>query len=239
MDVVGEFLHLVKQNAGQERAGYRPFVYGHVASYDPGLHRVRCIVPSMRDDNGRPILSPWLPLGSTWVGAGFGFQVAPLGGATFNEPTSGEACLIEIVEGRYGAAVCATMLFNQTQTPPNTSLAAGEAIAKHQSGSFLYFHASGEIELNSSQDIVLTAARDVTITAGRNFTAEAMSAGGIARVAGNIMEIHAVAKYSWDIYGYGWIQTNDGSTNYPITNYVLGATAPSTDVDINPPDISG
>ncbi len=49
--IADELLHTIKHAVAQALIDYRPFVYGHIASYDPNGHRVRCIIPCMQDDN--------------------------------------------------------------------------------------------------------------------------------------------------------------------------------------------
>ena len=85
-----ELMHTIKQLVAQALVDQRPFVYGHISSYDPNGHRVKCIIPSMTDENGVPLLSPWMPMGSLSAGAGYGVQVIYQGGATAQNPTGGE-----------------------------------------------------------------------------------------------------------------------------------------------------
>ena len=159
-----ELAHQIKQAALQQSQEHRPFVYAHIASYDPKLHRVRCVVPSMRDAGNNPTVTSWIPLGSAWAGNGFGFQVAPLGGATQQNPTAGEPVLLQLVERNYGVSVVASMIFNQVNLAPFPELQPGEMGAKHKSGSLLQFTNDGNVAVTSHQDLVVSVGRDATIT---------------------------------------------------------------------------
>ena len=91
----GEIGHLIKQIVAQTVIDQHTFRFGYISNYDPATHRVRCLIPSMRDDDGTPNLSPWMPLGSPFVGAnGAGIQWVPKASATVENPTGGEQCMI-------------------------------------------------------------------------------------------------------------------------------------------------
>jgi hypothetical protein len=158
-----EFLHLIKQAAAQQTGDYRPFVYGHIASYDPKLHRIKAIVPSLRDENDQPVLTPWMPLGSLMVGSGFGVQFAPVGGATYEKPTDGEQVTIHIIDQDQGVSLSAHLAFNQVMAPPFTDLKPGEAAIKVKSGSYLKMTANGDIEANTQGKTLINAKGDVDI----------------------------------------------------------------------------
>jgi hypothetical protein len=168
-----ELLHQIKHAAQQQSQEHRSFVYAHVASYDPKLHRVRCVIPSMRDAANNCVLTSWMPLGSSWSGNGFGFQIAPVGGATAQNPTAGEPVVIQLVERAYGVAAVASMFFNQTSLAPFPELQPGEMGIKHKSGSTLQFTNDGNVALTAHQDLLATAQRDVIVTATRNATVTA------------------------------------------------------------------
>jgi hypothetical protein len=148
MNPVDELAHQIKHAAAQQAETYRPDVYGHVASYDPVGHRVRLVIPSLGDGDGNYVLTGWMPLGTIMAGNGWGVQIAPMGGASVQNPTAGEKCKISIMERNYGVTVCAEMCFDQVYGPPFPALQTGEIAVKAQSGSYLYFHADGQVELS-------------------------------------------------------------------------------------------
>lgn len=220
-----ELLHTIKLSAQQGVGQIRGVLYGHISVYDPGEHRVKCIIPSMTGSGGNPVQTPWMPLGSIWVGDGWGIQMAPKGGANFANPTDGERVRILIFDRNYGAAAVAEFDFTQKQLPPDQTLKAGEFLAMHESGSFLKFTKDGDVEI--------TAARDLVMAAGRHATLQA--AAGIMRVAGEVVELHGSTTLRFDAFGCGVDYTFAGGTDYTITSYTLGISP--TVVVPNPPEI--
>lgn len=118
MDQLGHMLRHVAQRGGEQT----PFRYGHIATYDPALHRVRCIIPSMNDQDGNPLLSPWMPLGTLSAGAGSGIQVFYEGGATVSDPTAGEQVLIATFDRQRGVSAVPAVFFHSNNLPPSTNL---------------------------------------------------------------------------------------------------------------------
>lgn len=219
-----EFAHLVKQMASAQMQDIRSFIYGHISNYDPSLHRVRVMFPTLRDENGNPALSPWMPLNSCWTGNAFGFQAAPLGGATNENPTAGEQVMVNLVERGRGISLAANLVFNNSQLPPNTTLAPGEAIAKHMAGSYLYFQQTGDVTLltnrdliaNAGRDAIITTTRDMTATIGRNLTAEAQ--GNVDINGAENVSITAGESITFDA---PLVTGSDGQTLHQLVTDVL------------------
>lgn len=118
MDNLGHIIRHVSQQGGEQT----PFRYGHISVYDPELHRVRCIIPSMTDQDGSPLLSPWMPLGTLSAGGGAGIQVFYEGGATVENPTAGEQCLICTFDRQRGVSAVPVVFFHPNSLPPSTNL---------------------------------------------------------------------------------------------------------------------
>jgi hypothetical protein len=155
-----ELAHQVKHASSQQAEAYRPAVYGHVASYDPLTHRVKLVIPSLGDGDGNYVLTGWMPLGTIAAGNGWGVQIAPMGGASIQNPTAGEKCKISIMERNYGVTVCAEMCFDQVYPPPFPNLQPGEIAIQAASGSFLRFHASGEVEISVAAGGLIVSTTD-------------------------------------------------------------------------------
>ena len=162
-DPANEHLHLIKYGASNQINDYRPFTYGHLSSYDPALHRVKSLVPSLRHDEGTPGLTPWKPLETLWVGNGWGMQFAPVCGATFEKPTAGEQTKISIIERTQGVATSSGMTFNEVMKPPFPKLKAGEGGIKHKSGTLLFFHDDGSIEVTQKAGSTVIINKDGSI----------------------------------------------------------------------------
>lgn len=116
-----EFGHLIRHAASMGGEA-TPFRYGHIASYDPMQHRVRCIIPSLNDQDGVPLLSNWMPMGTLSAGAGFGVQVIYRGGATVTNPTDGEQVMIGVFDRQRGVAAVPCMFYHASNQPPATNL---------------------------------------------------------------------------------------------------------------------
>jgi len=113
-----EIMHLLRHGANQSTIDIRTHIYGHIASYDPQLHRVRCIIPSMTDEDGTPQLSPWMPIGSPWQGAQYIYK----GGASADNPNAGEQVMIGLFDRFRGVSAVPCTFYNVSSTPPATRL---------------------------------------------------------------------------------------------------------------------
>lgn len=184
-----EISHLIKQHVAQAIIDYRPFCYGHIANYDPGTHRVRCIIPSMQDDNGAPLLSPWMPMLSNTSGAAggdgsYGSQVIYKGGATIENPTAGEQVVIALFDRRRGVAVCLGTTFNGQSAPPATKLpdgadpvSPGDVLLSTAKGSLLRMRDNGDAEFWLQGDVKVHATGSADITAPTTNTTGNVAAG--------------------------------------------------------------
>lgn len=187
-----ELSHLIKhQSAGQTKE-FRAFLYGHIAVYRPNPPSVQCIIPSLAGQGGRPVLTAWMPLGSPAAGNGWGIQVAPFGGASFENPTAGEQVIIGVFDRSYGTVSALMMTWNSAVIPPDVSLQAGEMITQHISGSLLKFNADGSVSLTTNTDLDVTVGGDlnanVTGTANIDAPTIVLAGGGpaVARVGDSV-----------------------------------------------------
>lgn len=175
-----ELVHVIKGLVQQAMQEFRPFVYAHISNWDPVAHAVRVVVPSIRDDQtGDPLMSGWLPLGTMQAGNGVGIQVAPLGGASTQNPTAGEQVLVALNERGTGVASVVTMFFNNKSAAPSptlvSTLKAGEMVAT-SNGIVVRWHSDGTFEVTTNGPIQLTAQKDVDLT----------SIGGKVSIFGNV-----------------------------------------------------
>lgn len=171
MSEATELAAQIKHLVDQQTQGQKPFVYGHIASYDPAQHRVTVILPSIRNEDGTPVLTGWMPLGTIWAGTKgqnpLGIQVAPFGGASFENPTDGEQVIVQVIERTYGVMVVASMLFNEVASAPDQFILPGECVIQSPSGSFLKFQANGEIAVHAP---LLSADGNLTVGSGASGT---------------------------------------------------------------------
>lgn len=181
--MIDQFAHMIRHVATQG-GEIKPHVYGHIASYDPMGHRVRCIIPSMMDDDGNPLLSPWMPMGTISAGNGYGIQVIYQGGATADNPTAGEQVQINLFDKQRGVSAVPCSYFHANSPPPATNLpttddgygaAADAAVAgdviisapSAQAGgpnSFLRMRKDGEIQVWSAGMVTADVIGGITVT---------------------------------------------------------------------------
>lgn len=248
--IADELSHLIKQLVSQAMIDQRPFAYGHIASYDDKTHRVRCIIPSMQDHNGQPLLSPWMPMGTLSAGAGYGMQVVYAGGATAENPTGGEQVLIGLFDRQRGVAAVPAMFFSGASHPPSMNLpanapavAAGDVLLSNPSGSLIRLHPNGDMELYGSAKLIATIQGDATVTTQGNASVTAagnaaltatgdatITAGGTARILAPVVQLGKAATDT--LLGLctsafrDWVQTHVHSNGNAGTNTGLPTTSP-------------
>lgn len=179
--IVDELGHIIRQIAAQATIETRPWVYAHVSDYNPANNSVRVIVPSMRDDQtDAPLHSGWLPLGTQQAGSQTGLQVVPYGGASSDNPTAGELCMVALNDRGTGVAAVVCMLYTDQQRPPHNALSPGlqpgEVVLRHASGSFVRLHTNGDVEVTTGQDGAVNA----TTSGAGGITLKTTGNGGIA-----------------------------------------------------------
>lgn len=188
---VDQFAHMIKQAASQQNDQPRPFAFGHIASYDPKTGRVRVIIPTLRGDDGTPVLTPWMKLGTAFAGNGFGLQVAPEGGASFDNPTAGEQVLVSIIDADSGTSLAASMLFSDAQLPPFPDMVGGEFGLQAKGGSFVRLKADKSLVLDTS-----AGGGNVVVNAGT----------GKVQVTGAEIDLTGLVKITGDLWLSGTIK---------------------------------
>ena len=208
MSVYDEFSQWIALNAKQQMPAMIPFAIGHVVAYDPTTNQVQCVIPAFPVINpqtgamtGEYSITPWMQVGTPWVGNGWGMQVSPeVGDAA--PPWSGTQCAICIVNEETSASFVANFLYTQQAVPPDSSLVAGEAILKHKSGTYLKFHDSGEMEVFAqtnvqvstaggiSADLLSTGSIEINLPSGQTFSVNG-SADALALVSSLVSAFNA------------------------------------------------
>lgn len=157
--MMDSFLNVVKaqasaldQSAGQPRLAV-------VSSVDPAAYTARIILQP------EGVLSGWLPVLSSWIGAGWGLACPP---------SPGDQVLVLPQEGDAEHGIIAGRLWSATQAPPPAP--SGELWLVHKSGSFVKLVNDGSIS-GSATAWVLTG--DVHVT-GSVVVSGDVVAGGIS-----------------------------------------------------------
>lgn len=217
-----ELVHVVKHIAAQSSIEQRPWVYGHISTYDPLRHAVRVIVPSMRDDQtGDPLVSGWLQLGSGSVGGGSGLQVFPVGGATVQNPTAGEQCMVAINDRGTGVAAVVCLFYSNVQQPPNTVVPtrgrAGDILWRHQTGTLQWFHDTGTVEVTTAADgavsISVSGAGNISLTSSGSGRVVVTAAQSEVDVVAQTVNITGSVAIVGSLTVTGDITAGQGTTN--------------------------
>lgn len=119
--------HLKAQSSQLDQAWAQPRL-GLVASVDPATYTARVMIQP------EGVLSGWLPIGSTWVGAGWGLACLP---------SPGDQVLIVWQEGDPEHGIIACRLWSATTTAPMAPV--GEFWLTHRTGSYLKLRNDGSI----------------------------------------------------------------------------------------------
>lgn len=207
-----QLTHLIR-HAAAGAGEAQPFRYGYIATYDPQQHRVRCIIPSLTDQDGTPLLSAWMPLGTPYATDGAGVQVIYHGGATADNPTAGEQCLIVQFDPRRGVAAVPCLFYHASSPPPATNLptqqdgyptnaspvAAGDVIiaapSQQQGGanSVIRVRQSGNIEIWCAGQLTANVIGNLTTTVSNGSASVTVSHGNATVTASGTATIAAAA----------------------------------------------
>lgn len=154
-----DFINRVKAYASAMMQGQGQPRLGIVSSVDAATYTARVLLQP------EGVLTGWLPILATAVGAGWGFACPPgIGDQVMLLPQEGEA--------EHGVII--GRLWSETQATPGAPV--GEMWLVHGSGSFLKLHNDGTVEGNAAQ---WNLTGDVHVT-GRLLATGDIVAGGIS-----------------------------------------------------------
>lgn len=152
--------------------------YGRVTSYDPDKNAVKVLVMQDFGTDDEPAETDWIPLGTFAVGDQWGFQYAPVGGASPDDPEQGELCVVFALQRNTGLTYTAHLIYDQAMVPPGSSendedseqddddkagwdddpkglkkLEGGECIFRSKEGTFLKFYKDGDLQIYTAKDL--------------------------------------------------------------------------------------
>lgn len=114
---------------------------GQVTAYDPNKYAVKVRMwPDTQESLG------WVPLASTYIGAGWGLVAGP---------SIGDQVIIAFDREDQDAGVVIGRFFTDVEQPP--AAPSGEFWLVHKSGSLLKFHSDGSVELTASTTLTYRA----------------------------------------------------------------------------------
>ncbi len=200
-------MDVIRREIGAAQARQaRPGV-GIVRSYDPGRYAVKL----QMQPGGQ--LTGWLPVGSPWVGAGWGL---------FTPPSPGEVMEIQYQGGDHGAPYACARFW--TAAVPPLPVPAGEAWMVHASGAALRLNNDGKLTLTdkAGSALVLQADGTALLTCEGGLTVQGdVTVRGTVVASGDISDQGgargsvASLRSTYDGHTHGGVQAGGGSTSGP------------------------
>ena len=132
--------------------------WGYISAYDIKTGMVKVFLPLLpgqqhRTERSGRIVTPWVLLGSPYVGDGYGLEVYP---------ETGTPCALTLVENHTGAGVVASMQHTKT-VPVNSNvgdLQPGDFRIVDKSGNYFWFQQDGTVTVEQVKGGNLTMKPD-------------------------------------------------------------------------------
>lgn len=153
-DAFANLIRAHAQMAQGEKSGHR---VGQITAYDPNKYAVKVKFWPRTDES-----TGWIPLASTYVGAGWGLVAAP---------SVGDQVIVAFDLEDQDAGVVVGRFYTDVEQPP--AAPSGEFWLVHKSGSFLKFTNDGNVSLNAAGNLNATVGGNMTanVTGNANTTA--------------------------------------------------------------------
>ena len=179
-------LNQMKLQASMSNEYSNPII-GFVSSYDKNNYC--CKITIFPDDpitGNKAIVSGWIPVGSVWVGNGWGL---------FCPPTVGDMVEVDFQEGDFEAGHCDWRFYNDINRPVTAE--SGVFYVIHKSGSCIKFENNGSVLLQAHTNLTCSAPN------------------GVLRLEGQTVKVHASNTYQFDANGQGqkWNGTSVSTWN--------------------------
>jgi hypothetical protein len=174
-----EWMHMALQAAEHQiKPNSETSMPGYVDTYDPTSDTVTVLILERVGPNGEPFITGPIPVGRLAVGGGWGFQWAPSGGATMDNPQQGEQCTVVVWERNNGLFAQANFYYTDDMKPPGAGTGSDTAddpdgtnklqptewIFKHNSGTFLKQYQDGHIQIYVADKAVIRVQKDCDLT---------------------------------------------------------------------------
>jgi phage baseplate assembly protein gpV len=133
------------QTRGQPR-------FGVITSFDPSSYAARVTLQP------EGVLSGWLPVLSSWIGAGWGLACPP---------SPGDQVLILPQEGNAEHGIVVGRAYSEQVRPPQvggTAVPSGEAVLFHASGAYLRLGNDGSFVLGAASGKQVTVLGNLVVT---------------------------------------------------------------------------
>lgn len=151
------FANLIRAHAQMAQGEKSTHRVGQVTAYDPNKYAVKVKFWPRTDES-----TGWIPLASTYVGAGWGLVAAP---------SVGDQVIVAFDLEDQDAGVVVGRFYTDVEQPP--AAPSGEFWLVHKSGSFLKFTNDGNVSLNAAGNLNATVGGNMTanVTGNANTTA--------------------------------------------------------------------
>jgi hypothetical protein len=150
-----DLVSLIRMIARNELGSNTHAAWGYVANFYSATGTVDVKLPTYQDPiSTLPLVLKNIPLGSPYVGAGYGLEIYP---------EVGTPCLVVVVETETGASVSACLNWN-TAVPPKGGLQPGQFRVTSKSGAILLFDSNGNIVFNQGTKPVAVEGSQIDLT---------------------------------------------------------------------------
>ncbi len=202
MMVYQKLLNNMKLQASLATNGNYYTAVGTLVSYDPTNYTGQVeLQPADQDEAAQT--TGWLPIGSIWIGNGWGL---------FTPPNIGDICEVYFQEGNLNNGYIGCRYYNNINAIP-LSVDTGEFWLVHQTGSFIKLTNNGNLSLNSTTEIDINAP---VIKIG--------ASGGTFETLLNSLAMAVYNGHTHDISGGGvTLVPNQLMTSSNVTTNVKGA----------------
>lgn len=167
MDIEG-LLNIMRREAQKAVSTRASTKKGVVTGYDPDTYSVKVAL----QPEGTP--TGWIPLGSEWVGNGWGM---------FAPPSIGDMVQVDFDEGDHQSGYVSRKFYNDQDRP--LPCPSGEFWLVHQTGSLLKLLNNGDVELVTNRDLLATVGRHLVADVASDLTAT-VGGDATATVTGNL-----------------------------------------------------
>ena len=161
---MNHLMNMMAMRSSMAQSAFTGTRQGVITAYDPVEYAIKVTLQPTGEETG------WIPLGTPWAGAGWGFAAGPMIGAEVE---------INFDSGTVGVGMAGSQFYNNEDRCPGPP--SGELWIVHQSGSLLKFLNSGAIVIQDKAGSAFSLNGDGTsshnASAGMTITADIQNDG--------------------------------------------------------------
>lgn len=177
--MTNRLLNAMKMQALLAANGLAAPRFGTIDSYNKKTFSVKVLIQP------EGVITGWIPLGTPWVGNGWGM---------FAAPSIGDLVRVDFAGGDPDAGLASLRAYSDVNVP--LGVESGEFWLIHKSGSGLKFHNDGSVDVISADKLNITTGDDTTVNVTGKLTAAVsgdviVTSGGKATVNANECDVTA------------------------------------------------